>query len=538
MFTQEQIKEIKEKLSMTGSKDNSLPLAKLPLTGTEIIALIQEGQNRKVSIDEFYEEFSQYIDQARVDFFNVSRYVQRITGTSANVQLTLEEAAEICPQDIRRGGQVITFLDNESNWALWQYTGTSSDNWSIVDEYWENLESDPNLGIDLTSSVSDIPFGSKADVTVHFETLDGGKAKIVELYVNESLYQTYQDVSEFDVVQSEIDADTTFRVYAEQYGKSYGKEVAVTVTYPAWIGAGTDESAVQTDDNEVAIKTEINDTFDVVFEDTGYLIIIIPDFVVLNPVTMNGFEVPMQAASVKTVSNVNYRIYKSANKYIAGVHRFVVGTYSGDERDLMQSMQQDITVLQELVGEQSEEDNSQILEIAGIKERLDTLEENTYITTDEEDLTTVGGTYKFADKTYDAVRFSGKGRIYLRKNIVTVEDRIDENTVISQTVNMLTTPMVSAADSIYIVQYDYTLRGGTITLPAGSVLQYAGGSVSNGTLDVTGTVLLPGWENLIGENLTITGIPAAGSWYFNVAEGKLLISNGEVWLEIEGSVVS
>ena len=62
IFTQEQINEIKQRLALSGSKDLQLPLANLPLSGEETIALVQQGENKRVSIEEFYEEFSQYID--------------------------------------------------------------------------------------------------------------------------------------------------------------------------------------------------------------------------------------------------------------------------------------------------------------------------------------------------------------------------------------------------------------------------------------------------------------------------------------------
>lgn len=139
MFTQEQIKEIKEKLAMGGSTDSHLPLATLPLTGKETLALIQEGKNKRVAIDEFYEEFSQYIDKSeRVDFFNVSRYAQRISGAEKSVKLTLEEAVNICPNDVRRGGQILLFLNKNNVWTEWRYLGTSADNWTDVSDtnYW------------------------------------------------------------------------------------------------------------------------------------------------------------------------------------------------------------------------------------------------------------------------------------------------------------------------------------------------------------------------------------------------------------------
>ena len=97
---------------------------------------------------------------------------------------------------------------------------------------------------------------------------------------------------------------------------------------------------------------------------------------------------------------------------------------------------------------------------------------------DYEDLTEAkNGTIKFADKEYNKDSFSGLGRVYLRKNIV-------------DGVNVLTQDMVSKANTIYIIQYDYDLNGAEITIPEGCVLNFQGGSLSNGIVFFNSTNIL------------------------------------------------
>lgn len=86
---------------------------------------------------------------------------------------------------------------------------------------------------------------------------------------------------------------------------------------------------------------------------------------------------------------------------------------------------------------------------------------------------------KFANKTYNEADFSGLGRVYLRKNIVDVEDPVTGNII---TMNLLTQSMISKENTIYVIQYDYNLNKQTITIPSGCVLLFEGGSISNGTL--------------------------------------------------------
>ena len=84
---------------------------------------------------------------------------------------------------------------------------------------------------------------------------------------------------------------------------------------------------------------------------------------------------------------------------------------------------------------------------------------------------------RFADKEYNPANFSGLGRVYLRKNIV--DDK-----------NILTQEMINENNTRYIIQYAYDLNGATINIPTNSVLEFQGGSFTNGTLNCDGTVIM------------------------------------------------
>ena len=120
---------------------------------------------------------------------------------------------------------------------------------------------------------------------------------------------------------------------------------------------------------------------------------------------------------------------------------------------------------------------------------------------DQEDLTSVnqGGTdvLKFKDKTYSPALFSGLGRVYLRKNVVTPEN-------LGYAINLLTSEMVSQTNTIYRIQYDYNLNGQTITLPANVTLQFEGGSLANGTI-VGNNTMIDSVNVAFKKDLTIQG---------------------------------
>lgn len=105
---------------------------------------------------------------------------------------------------------------------------------------------------------------------------------------------------------------------------------------------------------------------------------------------------------------------------------------------------------------------------------------------DEEDLTEVvdevsgKSLLKLKDKAYDPDNFSGLGRVILRKNIVTV---LNPDTQEGQDINLLTQQMINKPNTIYEIQYDFDLNNQEITIPEGCVLDFKGGSLSNGTLN-------------------------------------------------------
>lgn len=76
---------------------------------------------------------------------------------------------------------------------------------------------------------------------------------------------------------------------------------------------------------------------------------------------------------------------------------------------------------------------------------------------------------KFADKVFAPAQYSGLARKYLRKNMSDYD-------------NVLTQEMVNEPNTIYHIQYDYDLKGETITIPENCVLQFDGGSIKNGKL--------------------------------------------------------
>lgn len=77
-------------------------------------------------------------------------------------------------------------------------------------------------------------------------------------------------------------------------------------------------------------------------------------------------------------------------------------------------------------------------------------------------------------------------------------------------VNTLTQEMISTQNTKYVVKYDYVL-GENITVPAGCILEFDGGSIANSTgnsytLTGTATKVVNLYNYTIFSNITPTGI--------------------------------
>lgn len=137
------------------------------------------------------------------------------------------------------------------------------------------------------------------------------------------------------------------------------------------------------------------------------------------------------------------------------------------------------------------------------------VEQHKAVPADEEDITEQNGTLQLANKTYDKQSFSGLGRVYLRKNIV--GDK-----------NVLTQAMINKANTIYVIQYDYDLKEASINIPENCVLQFDGGSLSNGTIVGNNTKIKTELEKIFN-NITIDGnwnvVEAHPEWFGALPDG-------------------
>lgn len=167
-------------------------------------------------------------------------------------------------------------------------------------------------------------------------------------------------------------------------------------------------------------------------------------------------------------------------------------TYFKQVDDAIEEQQQEIAEFKEAVTDQVE--NYKPIVING----------DVANAADEEDITAENGLLKLANRS----AINGMGYVILRKDKTFAEQ-------------------VTLANTIYEIRYDFDLDGGEVTIPYGCVLDFQGGSLSNGNLNGNSTCI-QGNTLYIFDSINILGdwnIRRISSDIFKTLQGENAIKN-------------
>lgn len=126
-FTQDDYRRIEEWLLTRTVKDTQFPKTD-PLTGFEKVPIIQDGKNKVVGLNTFIRQLSL---MELPDFLNVTTFTKR-------GHLSLEEAVNAIPVEQRKLGLTITYYSEKGNWMIYQFKGTSLNQWDSLN-YWSSI---------------------------------------------------------------------------------------------------------------------------------------------------------------------------------------------------------------------------------------------------------------------------------------------------------------------------------------------------------------------------------------------------------------
>lgn len=127
-FTQEDYRKIEDYLKRKSIKDTQFDEAITPLDGEEEIAFVQNGKNVKAHVKDIVEQLF---------LLGVSDFVN-ITDKCNQSYIDLKEAIDLIPCLSRKRGQVITFVNKEGNWVIYQFKGYNTLQWNNT-TLWVNL---------------------------------------------------------------------------------------------------------------------------------------------------------------------------------------------------------------------------------------------------------------------------------------------------------------------------------------------------------------------------------------------------------------
>lgn len=116
------------------------------------------------------------------------------------------------------------------------------------------------------------------------------------------------------------------------------------------------------------------------------------------------------------------------------------------------------------------------------------------------------------EKEYTLGSDNGMGRVVLRKNLV-------------NGVNTLVQPMVNKSNTIYVIQYDFTL-GEDIAIPANCVLEFDGGSVSGKSITINSKCSIIGNDALCESKIQIFTRE-----YVNIENLKINVQNNNIGID-------
>lgn len=148
---------------------------------------------------------------------------------------------------------------------------------------------------------------------------------------------------------------------------------------------------------------------------------------------------------------------------------------------------------------------------------------------DEEDITTDGNVLSFKDREYDTNNFSGLGKVILRKNIV-LDDGVYKN--------ILTQDMINKSNTIYKIRYSFDLNGSEINIPEGCVLDFQGGKITNGIINLQATQIIP--NGCVASDYiaaAIKGTYRKGQSIFDTSLNKPIWWTGSKWVDATGANV-
>lgn len=318
MFTQEQVQELYNKLSVLSKKDTSLPQADT-VNWEDIFTIVQDGQNKKVNFRTFSES---------------QVYQEAIASLVAQIEEKKQELAELMQHtedilaDISEATGVSQHFGQSQSVGISQKTLTNS-----ITNIWEKIEEITHETImGITMEFNPDYFISEGSVDVEISVAPiypVGLLEKVELYKDgeEVPFYINEDVDSITTILN-TDHTTTIVCKAVVLGAEFVVTKTITHYNEFWIGGGNAAADIMDVEHAQSIEGgTIQGSYNVTVPEDGHIIIVFAQELAEEFVRadMNGVEIPMTESSY-TVSDVTYTVFTSNDTFVAGTYNIDINS--------------------------------------------------------------------------------------------------------------------------------------------------------------------------------------------------------------------
>lgn len=316
--------------------------------------------------------------------------------------------------------------------------GSQAETLNSIQEVINSIYSHLPNGVAFKGDIDSVRAGFESEIILEGKTTNEEEAQFILYKNNEEIYRQ-EDGSSFSISDL-VTGDTEYKLVTIQNGYKYISTWNVAIALPLYAGGGQTYQDAVGDNKIVKVSNDISGLYSIVVDKDGdYIFFVAPKGYLIKSIKMNGLDVPIKSTR-EVYLGTDYVIYQSDYQYKAGTYPIQINDYTGLNGE-------DFLGILNSLG-----DTASAVDVANLKERIDNLPVNELI-----------------DKEYAPAKFSGMGRVYLRKNIKNGK-------------NILEQDMMLKSNTIYIIQYDFDLDEKEITVPNNCVLDFQGGSLNNGTI--------------------------------------------------------
>ena len=184
------------------------------------------------------------------------------------------------------------------------------------------------LNVSLSVSPTIVEAGTSTEVTINWNATLKGQAinDVADFTLNSTSVKG--TTSKKETITDTTPTTKTYTLITSYNGRSNTSKANLSVVGAMYFGFDAADNVSNLTINALGkqnLKTTANGTYTLQNSTNGhYMWLCIPNNMNINRVTLNGFDVPMEAAATKTVGDITYKCYRSSNALVNGSYTIII----------------------------------------------------------------------------------------------------------------------------------------------------------------------------------------------------------------------